>query len=95
MLFTGPVAEVLIHGHSDFINRTYNQTVDVLPRVSGALPLIGVLSGGPAAGVTALVADGILKGLGVNLDEIGRRRFTLGGSWDQPEWETVNMQAAR
>ncbi len=95
LLFTGPAAEILIHGYSDFSNRTYNQTVDVLPRVSGALPLIGVLSGGPAAGVTALVADGILKGLGVNLDEIGRRRFTLTGSWEQPQWETVELQAAR
>ncbi len=95
LLFTGPAAEILIHGHSDFNNRIYDQTVDVLPRVSGALPLIGVLSGGPAAGVTALVADGILKGLGVNLDEIGRRRFTLTGSWDSPDWQTVNTQASR
>ncbi len=95
LLVTGPVAEILIHGHSDFVNRQYDQTIDVLPRVSGALPLIGVLSGGPAAGVTALVADGILKGLGVNLDEIGRRRFTLTGSWDSPKWETVNTQASR
>jgi uncharacterized protein (TIGR02099 family) len=95
LLVTGPVAEILIHGYSDFSERTYNQTIDVLPRVSGALPLIGVLSGGPAAGVTALVADGILKGLGVNLDEIGRRRFTLTGSWEQPVWQTVEMQASR
>lgn len=95
LLLTGPVAEILVHGSSDFVNRIYDQTVDVLPRVSGALPLIGVLSGGPAAGVTALVADGILKGLGVNLDEIGRRRYTLTGPWDAPNWETVNLQAGR
>ncbi|OED43855.1 hypothetical protein AB833_02870 [Chromatiales bacterium (ex Bugula neritina AB1)] len=91
LLLTGPVAEILVLGDTDFVNQTYNQSVDVLPRVSGALPIIGVLSGGPAAGVTALVADGLLKGLGVNLDEIGRRRFTLQGSWDEPIWETVNL----
>ncbi len=95
LLLTGPVAEILVHGDSDFVNRTYDQTVDVLPRVSGALPLIGVLSGGPAAGVTALVADGILKGLGVNLDEIGRRRYLLRGPWDTPSWETVNLQSTQ
>lgn len=95
LLLTGPVAEILVHGHSDFVNKTYDQTIDVLPRVSGALPLIGVLSGGPAAGVTALVADGILKGLGVNLDEIGRRRYTLQGPWDSPAWEAVNLQTSR
>ncbi len=92
LLLTGPVAEILVHGDTDFVNRTYRQTVDVLPRVSGALPIIGVLSGGPAAGVTALVADSLLKGLGVNLDEIGRRRFTLDGSWDEPVWTTVDMR---
>lgn len=95
LLLTGPVAEILVHGHSDFVNKTYDQTVDVLPRVSGALPLIGVLSGGPAAGVTALLADGILKGLGVNLDEIGRRRYILKGQWDSPAWEPVNLQTSR
>ncbi len=95
LLLTGPVAEILVHGHTDFVNDTYDQIVDVLPRVSGALPLIGVLSGGPAAGVTALVADGILKGLGVNLDEIGRRRYTLKGPWDSPSLDAVDLPSSR
>ncbi len=88
---TGPVAEILIHGSTDFIARTYDQTIDVLPRISGALPLLGVLSGGPAAGITALLADGLLRGIGVNLDEIGRRQHTLTGGWDNPKWQTVNL----
>ncbi len=88
---TGPVAEILIHGSTDFIARTYDQTIDVLPRISGALPLLGVLSGGPAAGITALLADGILRGIGVNLDEIGRRQYTLTGDWDSPQWQTVKL----
>lgn len=87
---SGPVAEILIKGSTGFVDKTYDQTIDVLPRVSGALPLLGVLSGGPAAGVTALLADGVLRGIGVNLDEIGRRRFTLTGSWEQPVWTTIN-----
>ncbi len=88
---SGPVAEILIHGSTGFVDKTYDQTIDVLPRVSGALPLLGVLSGGPAAGITALLADGVLKGIGVNLDEIGRRRYSLTGSWLEPIWKTVNV----
>ncbi len=88
---SGPVAEILIHGSTGFVDKTYDQKIDVLPRVSGALPLLGVLSGGPAAGVTALLADGVLKGIGVNLDEIGRRRYSLTGSWDDPVWKAVNV----
>lgn len=91
LVLTGPVAEVLIQGETDFVDEQYDQTIDVLPRVSGALPLLGVLSGGPAVGVTAIVADSILKGLGVNLDEIGRRRYNLIGPWDNPDWEQVNL----
>ena len=84
---TGPVAEVLIQGTSGFVDKTHEQTIDVLPRVSGALPLLGVLSGGPAAGLTALIANNFLKGIGLNLDEFGRRRYTLTGSWAQPVWD--------
>jgi uncharacterized protein (TIGR02099 family) len=92
LVLTGPVAEVLIQGETDFVDQQYDQTIDVLPRVSGALPLLGVLSGGPAVGVTAIVADSILKGLGVNVDEIGRRRFTFSGPWDAPNWEPVDLR---
>jgi len=77
---SGPVAEILIQGSTGFVDETYDQTIDVIPRVSGALPLLGVLSGGPAGALTALLADGVLKGIGVNLDEIGRRRLTLNGT---------------
>ena len=91
IVVTGPVAEILIRGSTDFVVKTYDQTIDVLPRVSGALPLLGVLSGGPVAGLTALLADGFLRGMGINLDEIGRKRFTLTGNWDSPEWRTVNL----
>ncbi len=92
---TGPVAEILIHGNTGFVDKTYDQTIDVLPRVSGALPLLGVLSGGPVAGVTALLADGVLKGIGVNLDEIGRRRYSLSGSWNEPVWQAVNAASGQ
>ena len=93
MLMSGPVAEVLVHGSTDFFNRTYNQTIDVLPRVNGALPILGVLASGPAAAVTALLADGILRGLGVDFNEVGRRRLKLVGTWDNPQWRTVDLSA--
>ena len=92
-MLSGPVAEVLIQGQTDFVHQLYDQTIDVLPRVSGALPILGALSGGPAVAVTAIVADSILKGIGVNLDEIGRRRINLSGPWDAPRWETVDLHS--
>ena len=90
---TGPVAEILIRGNTDFVAQTYDQVIDVLPRVSGALPLLGVISGGPAAGLTALLAEGVLRGIGVNLDEIGRQRYTLKGDWDSPQLKSINQES--
>ena len=90
---TGPVAEILIRGNTDFVAQTYDQVIDVLPRVSGALPLLGVISGGPAAGLTALLAESVLRGIGVNLDEIGRQRYTLKGDWDSPQLKSINQES--
>ena len=90
---TGPVAEILIRGNTDFVAQTYDQVIDVLPRVSGALPLLGVISGGPAAGLTALLAESVLRGIGVNLDEIDRQRYTLKGDWDSPQLKSINQES--
>jgi len=62
----GPVGVIDITGNSNLVTQELNQKVTVLPRVSGALPIIGVIAGGATAGVGALIAGGILKGLGVD-----------------------------
>jgi len=81
---TGPIGVIDVIGKVDLVERQYDQQITVLPRVSSALPVIGVIAGGASAGVGALVAGGILKALGVDLDRIGLREFNLTGSWDSP-----------
>ena len=81
---TGPVGVVDVSGTSDLIAREYDQRITVLPRISAALPIIGMLSGGASAGIGVLVAGGFLKALGLDLDRIGLRRYAVTGSWDEP-----------
>lgn len=81
---TGPVGVVDVSGESNLNTREFDQQITVLPRVSAALPIIGVISGGASAGVGALIATGLLKALGIDLDRIGLREYELKGTWDEP-----------
>ena len=80
----GPVGVIDISGAADFVSKRYNHKVSVLPRISSALPLIGVISGGATAGIGALVAGPVLKALGLDIDKIGYAEYAVTGSWDDP-----------
>ena len=83
----GPVGVIDVTGTTDLVTRTLDQRVTVLPRVSAALPIIGVIAGGASAGIGALLAGGVLKAMGVDFDRIGLREYALGGTWDAPSFE--------
>jgi len=82
---TGPVGVIDIKGTSNLVTQQLDQTVTVLPRVSSALPIIGIISGGASAGIGALIAGGVLKAVGVDFDRLGLREFTIRGDWNNPE----------
>lgn len=85
----GSVGVIDITGESNLITQQYNQRITVLPRVSAALPIIGVISGGATAGLGVLFAGGLLKAVGVDFDRIGLREYTLTGGWDEPSFTQV------
>lgn len=86
---TGPIGVVDVVGKSDLNTRQFDQSISVLPRVSAALPIIGIISGGASAGVGALIATGVLKALGIDLDRIGLREYNLTGTWDEPIFQSI------
>ena len=73
----------------DRVAQTYDQKIVVLPSLSGALPLIGIISGGATAGIGALLVGPILEGLGIDLDRLGLRTYTLKGDWTAPQIKQV------
>lgn len=85
----GPIGEVKVEGELNYVEQTYNQQVLVNPKVTSSLPVLGAITAGPAAGVTILLADKVLKGVGVDLDKVVQRRFSLTGSWDTPNMEEI------
>ena len=80
----GPIGVIDITGNSNLVERSYNQKISVLPRITGALPLIGIISAGATGGISALLAGPVLKALGINLDKVGLTEFSLDGPWDSP-----------
>ncbi len=88
----GSVGVIDIAGESNLVTEQYNQRLTVLPRVSAALPIIGIISGGATAGVGALFAGGLLKAVGIDFDRIGLREYTLTGSWEDPTLTLVPFE---
>ncbi len=86
----GPVGVIDITGTTDLVAEEFDQRVSILPRVSAALPIIGVITGGATAGIGALIAGGVLKAAGVDFDRIGLKRFSLTGAWDNPQFKPLS-----
>lgn len=84
MQLNGAVGVIDVVGESNIDTQEFDQRITVLPRVSAALPIIGIISGGATAGVGALFAGGLLKAVGLDFDRIGLREYTLKGSWEDP-----------
>lgn len=90
----GPIGVVEIQGKSDLLAQTFDQSIRVLPRVSAALPIIAVLSGGASAGIGALLVTPVLKAFGIDINRIGLTEYSLTGSWDKPQIDRISRAPA-
>ncbi|CDH44885.1 YhdP family protein [Candidatus Contendibacter odensensis] len=76
-----PAAHIQIQGRTGLKERDYEQRVTVTPRFGGALPIAGVLAGGPAVGAAVLLAERLLQ---KGIEQATRYHYALTGSWDRP-----------
>ncbi|MCP5141385.1 MAG: TIGR02099 family protein [Gammaproteobacteria bacterium] len=79
----GPPAQVDITGDTDFIKRTYNQTVTVTPRLGTTVAAASALLN-PLVGAAVLVANKLLQN---PIDKASRFQYEMLGPWDDP---TIN-----
>ncbi|GMU43061.1 MAG: TIGR02099 family protein [Xanthomonadales bacterium] len=79
----GPAADILIIGRTGLASRDYDQQVMVSPRVSGMLPMIGVLAGGPVGAAAGFLAQGMVGG-GEDIERSSRVHYSVAGSWEKP-----------
>jgi uncharacterized protein (TIGR02099 family) len=84
-----PSSLIEITGRTGIMARDYDQVVSVTPSLQSALPIAGVLAGGPVGGAAMLVVQGLV---GKQFDKIGRVRYSVRGPWADPKIERLAGQ---
>ena len=86
LVIDSAAAEIRVRGRTGLAQQTYDQTIEVLPRTSGVLPVVGALAAGPAGAAIGAVAQAVLQR---PMKEMTRVVYQVGGSWDAPQIEVV------
>ena len=87
-----PAADIHISGRTGLAQRDYDQQMEVLPRTSSVLPVVGALAAGPAGAAIGAVAQAILQR---PMKQIGRTLYQINGSWEEPLIDTLERGPAR
>ncbi|MBB5015718.1 YhdP family protein [Rehaibacterium terrae] len=86
LLVDGPAAEIRVRGRAGLKAQDYDQTIEVLPKTGGVLPVVGALTGGPAGAAIGAVAQAILNR---PFKEISRTVYHVTGAWKSPQVEVI------
>ena len=82
----GPAATIRIAGRTDLHARTYDQTVEVLPKSGNVLTAVGAIAGGPVGAAVGAMANAVLR---KPLSGLGATTYRITGAWDEPQVEVV------
>lgn len=92
LLLRGPTAEIGIAGRIGLGARDYDQTAVVTGDVGAALPVAGVMAGGPVVGAALLLFTQIFK---EPLKGVARAYYHIGGTWDDPQIERIDASEGK
>ena len=84
----GPAGSIDISGRTGLVTQDLDQLVTITPSVSTTIPVAGALAGGPAVGVALILAQKIF---GKTVDKVSTTKYTVTGSWDNPNIEKLNL----
>ena len=87
-----PAADIHISGRTGLVARDYDQRMEVLPRTSSVLPVVGALAGGPAGAAIGAVAQAMLQ---KPMKQMSRTLYQVSGSWDEPKIDVLEKGPAR
>jgi uncharacterized protein YhdP len=77
----GPSADIEILGRTGLVDKDFDQVVTITPKITGSIPVLGALAGGPVVGAALYLAQ---KVVGKKVDEANNRVYTITGPWDSP-----------
>ena len=74
-------ADIRITGSADLVNETFDQTVQVTPKIGTGVALASAVAGGPLVGAAVFLAD---KVAGDAVDRLARYEYRVTGPWRDP-----------
>lgn len=89
LVMDGPAATIHITGQADLRERTYDQTIEVLPKSGNVLTAVGAIAGGPVGAAVGAMANAMLR---KPLSELGATTYRVTGPWQEPKVEVVRRE---
>ncbi len=90
LVIRSPSSTIEITGRTGVLARDFDQEVTVTPSLGSAIPIAGVVAGGPVVGGALLIAQQLL---GKQVDRIGQARYSVKGPWSDPRIEVIKIAA--
>jgi uncharacterized protein YhdP len=81
LVMAGPAARIEARGNVDLAERSYDQTVLVVPNVGSGLPLAGAVAGGVPVGAAMLLMERVFKD---DIERMTRLHYRVTGPWQDP-----------
>jgi uncharacterized protein (TIGR02099 family) len=83
MRFEGPVASIYIKGRIGLHAKDVDLKLGVTPHVTGSLPVVAAIAGGPVVGVATWVVGSVVSHA---VSQVSTYQYVVTGSWDHPVW---------
>jgi uncharacterized protein YhdP len=84
-------ADIRITGVTNLVDRSFDQKVQVTPKVGSGVAIAGAVAGGPLVGAAVLLADKVSGGA---MDRIGRQEYQVTGPWTDPTIERLSSSSS-
>ncbi len=94
LLINSSVMDIKVLGKTDIVKELYDLNIEVVPNLSGNLPVAAALVGGPLVGGLVFLGEKIIR-LGKTLDKILILEYHMGGKWDKPEIKFVKAPVVK
>jgi uncharacterized protein (TIGR02099 family) len=89
MRFEGPVAGVKLKGRIGIAAKDFDIQLGVTSHVTGSLPVVAAIAGGPVVGVATWLVDRVVSS---QVSKSSTYEYSVTGSWDNPVWKKIGAE---
>ncbi len=84
--FDGPIARIEMKGRVGLALKDYDLILSVTPYVTGSIPIVATLAGGPIVGAVTWLVEKVASSA---VSKVTTYRYVITGPWDNPVWEKI------